>query len=112
MSLKLKIVCILFLVLLIITIFHLLKKDKLLIKYSFVWLIPSIILLIFILIPGLLTWTTKILGFQTASNMVFALLIGVLIAISIALTVIVSNQKNQIRNLIQEISLMKEKNDL
>ena len=90
-------------------ILHLLKKDKIIIKYSIAWLIPCIILLFFTIIPGFLSWTTKILGFQTASNMVIAMLIALLMMISIVLTVIVSNQKNQIRVLIQEVSLLKEK---
>lgn len=109
MSISLKIVSISFILLLIIMILHLLKKDKIIIKYSIAWLIPCIILLFFTIIPGFLSWTTKILGFQTASNMVIAMLIALLMMISIVLTVIVSNQKNQIRVLIQEVSLLKEK---
>lgn len=109
MSLALKVVSISFLIFIILIILHLLKKDKITIKYSLVWLFPFIILLIFTLIPGFLTWTSNLLGFQTASNMIFALLIALLMIISIALTVIVSNQKNQIRTLIQEISILKEK---
>lgn len=109
MSLALKIVSISFLVILIIVILSLLKKDRITIKYAIVWLFPSIILLIFTLIPGFLNWTTKLLGFQTASNMVFALLIALLLMISIVLTVIVSNQKNQIRKLIQEVSILQKK---
>lgn len=109
MSISLKIVSISFILLLIIIILHLLKKDKIIIKYSIAWLIPCIILLFFTIIPGFLSWTTKILGFQTASNMVIAMLIALLMMISIVLTVIVSNQKNQIRVLIQEVSLLKEK---
>lgn len=109
MSISLKIVSISFILLLIIMILHLLKKDKITIKYSIAWLIPCIILLFFTIIPGFLSWTTKILGFQTASNMVIAMLIALLMMISIVLTVIVSNQKNQIRVLIQEVSLLKEK---
>lgn len=109
MSISLKIVSISFILLLIIMILHLLKKDKIIIKYSIAWLIPCIILLFFTIIPGFLSWTTKILGFQTASNMIIAMLIALLMMISIVLTVIVSNQKNQIRVLIQEVSLLKEK---
>ena len=109
MSTALKIFSIMFVIIIITTIVHLLKKEKISIKYSIVWLIPSFLLLIFTLIPGFLTWTSKVMGFQTASNMIFALLIALLIIISIALTVIVSNQKKLIRTLIQEVSLMKEK---
>ena len=109
MSTVLKITSILFLLFVLFLILHLVKKERIAIKYSFVWLIPVVILIIFVLIPGFLTWTTNLLGFQTASNMILTILVGLLLIISIALTVIVSTQKEQIRLLIQEVSLLKEK---
>lgn len=109
MSLKLKLAAILFSLTLIVTILHLVKKNKIAIKYSLVWLIPCILLLIFALVPGFFAWTTNLLGFQTGSNMVLTILVGILLIISISLTLIVSRQKEQIRLLIQEVSLLKEK---
>lgn len=108
MTLELKITALTFLILISLFILYLVKKGKISTKYSFVWFVPSFILLIFILVPMFLTKITKLLGFQTASNMIFALLIGLIIVIIIALTVIVSIQKEQIRNLIQEVSLLKK----
>ncbi len=110
MSLALKISSITFLVLIIILVLHLVKKEKITVKYSLVWFIPSALLLIFVLVPGFLTWTTKLLGFQTASNMVLTMLVGLLLIITMALTVIVSTEKNQIRLLVQEISILKRNN--
>lgn len=109
MSLELTISSIIFLLLIIFVILVLVKKEKISIKYSFVWLLPCILLLIFTLVPGFLNFITNVLGFQTASNMIFALLIVFLMIITIALTVIVSNQKNKIRLLIQEVSMLKDK---
>lgn len=109
MSLSLKLDSIIFILFIIILIIILVKKDKISVKYSLVWLLPCILLLIFVLIPGFLTFVTKLSGFQTSSNMIFALLIGFLMIITIALTVIVSKQKEKIRLLIQEVSLLKEK---
>lgn len=109
MSTELKITALISILFIILLILHYVKKEKILIKYSLVWLLPCIILLIFVLVPGFLTWTTNVLGFQTASNMILTLLVGLLLIITIALTVIVSTQKEQIRLLIQEVSLLKEK---
>lgn len=111
MSFALKISAIVFILFVLIIINYFVSKEKISIKYSFVWTIPCVFLLLFILIPGFLTWTTKLLGFQTASNMVFAALIALLIFITISLTVIVSTQNNKIRLLIQEISILKGKNN-
>ena len=109
MGLELKISAIIFLFFVVFFVLYLVRKERISIKYSLVWLFPCFILLIFVLVPGFLTWTTNLLGFQTASNMVLSLLIGLLLIISIALTVIVSKQKEQIRLLIQEVSLLKKK---
>ena len=109
MGFELKLSSIIFLLIIIAFVFYLVRREKISVKYSLVWTIPCVVLLIFILVPGFLTWTTNTLGFQTASNMVLSLLIGLLLMITIALTVIVSKQKEQIRLLIQEVSLLKEK---
>lgn len=109
MSLSLKLDSIIFILFIIVLIIVLVKREKISIKYSLVWLFPCVLMLIFVLIPGFLSFITNLLGFQTASNMIFALLIGFLIVVTIALTVIVSKQKEKIRLLIQEISLLKEK---
>ncbi len=109
MSTALKIGSIIFLIFIMSFVIYLVKKEKISVKYSLVWLLPCLVLIIFTLVPGLLLWFTKISGFQTASNMIFAMLIGLLIIISISLTVIVSKQKEHIRLLIQEVSLLKGK---
>ena len=109
MSLELTIASIVFLLLIIAIIISLVRNEKISVKYSFVWLLPCTLLLIFTLVPGFLNIVTKLLGFQTASNMVFALIVGFLMIVTIALTVIVSKQNEKIRLLIQEVSLLKEK---
>ena len=109
MSLELRITAIVFLLFIVCVVIHLVKNEKVSVKYSLVWLLPCLLLLIFILVPVFLDYVTKVLGFQTASNMIFALLIGFLMIVTIALTVIVSKQNEKIRLLIQEVSLLKEK---
>ena len=89
-------------------ILYLIRKENVNIKYSLIWLILFIILLICLFIPGLLNYITKMLGFQTASNMVLSLLIAVLVIINISNTVINSHQDKKIRLLIQEISILKK----
>lgn len=108
MSLELKFTSIIFLLFVMLIVFYLVMKRHISVKYSFAWLIPCVILLIFVLVPGFLSFITKFLGFQTASNMVFAVLIGFLMIVDIILTVIVSRQNEKIRLLIQELSILKK----
>ncbi|MBR3161664.1 MAG: DUF2304 domain-containing protein [Bacilli bacterium] len=108
MSINLVVVSGLFSIFIIIFILHLIKKETVNIKYSLIWIVLFLALLICLFIPGLLGSITKLLGFQTASNMVLSLLIAVLVVINISNTVINSHQDKKIRLLIQEISLLKK----
>lgn len=98
----------LFIIFVIFLVLYFIKKDKIKVKYSIIWLLLFFLLLICLIIPGFLNFLTHILGFQTASNMIFSLLIAVLVIISITLTGIVSSQDKKIRLLVQEVSLMKD----
>lgn len=109
MSINLQIVSCLFLLTIISIIIYILRKGRMSVKYSLVWLIATLALLLLLIFPGLFSWLTKMLGFSLGSNMVFAGLIAMLMVINIVLTVIVSGQNEKIRLLIQELSILKEK---
>lgn len=103
---------VIFLIILIVFILYLVIKNKLSIKYALPWLLSSLLLLLFAIIPGFLGFITDLLGFRTPSNMILILLICLLFVMTIVLSVIVSRQKDQIRLLIQEVSMLKgNKND-
>ncbi len=108
MNLNLILISIIFSLFVILLILYFIKKNKINIKYSIIWLLLFIFLLIFLLIPGFLEFLTRTLGFQTPSNMIFSLLIAVLVIINITLTGIVSSQDKKVRLLIQEISILKK----
>ena len=110
MSFNLKLISILFLLVIFMVLIYALRKNRVSTKYAIVWFLASMMLLLFILFPELLGWITKILGFEMGVNMIFAGLIALLVFINIVLTVIVSEQGDKIRLLIQEISLLKENN--
>ena len=109
MSNNLKILAIIFLLFIAIIIILFVRKNKISIKYSIIWYFMCLILAILTLFPNLLGLVTNFFGIQIASNMVFAIMIGGLFIITISLTIIVSIQKEQIKNLIQEISILKNK---
>ena len=111
MSLNLQIVAVLFLLAILVSIIYILRKGRIAIKYALVWFFAALMLLIFVIFPGLMNSLTNLLGFEVGSNMIFAGLIAMLIFINIALTVIVSGQSSKIRLLIQEVSMLKAKID-
>lgn len=109
MSDNLRILLLIFSILWFLFIFIFLRKDKIPVKYSLFWFASSTVILFISLFPDLLTYVTKLLGFQTISNMVIGVILTLLLLITFILTMIVSNQKKQITQLIQEISIIKSK---
>lgn len=108
MSNALIVISLLFSIFILSIVLFLLVKRKVNIKYALIWIILFSILLISVVVPGFLIWVTHFFGFKTVSNMVISAIIAVLIIITIALTVIVSNQDKKIRLLIQEFSILKK----
>ena len=90
-------------------IIQLVRKNRITIKYSLVWMTAILAILIGALIPGILPWLAKLLGFETLPNLIFTLMIGILISVSMVLTIIVSGLKEKVRILTQEVSLLKER---
>jgi len=98
-------------IIILVIVFSLLRKGKLPIKYSLPWVLASIILIIVALIPEFLKIFMNAMGFQTLSNLLIGILIFILLSICIFLTVIVSGQKESIKLLVQEVSLLKKHNE-
>lgn len=109
MKTTLFITVIVFLVFLAGLIIYLLRKDRLSIKYSILWLLMIILAFLILIIPNLLELISKILGFELVSNMVLCIFIVILLLISIALTVMITKQKKKITLLVQEVGIINKK---
>lgn len=97
---------IVFCVLLTIFVARLVVKKRLRLKYSLMWLTLSLLALLCAIFPEPIYGLAHILGFAVPSNMVFFLAIFFLLALCLSLTVIVSWQARDIRQLIQEIAVI------
>ena len=90
------------------TVMRILHKYMIPVKYSLLWWIAIVILVVLALWPDFFLFFVNLLRFQTTSNMVIGVFIVILIFITMSLTVIVSSQKNKINLLIQEVSMLKQ----
>ena len=111
MSFKLRIVLLIFSIIWILAIFSLVKNKKISIKNSIIWYIAGFIIMIIALIPFILESIADLFGFLTMASLVIGIFITILLVITLRLTIIVSEQKEQIKTLIQEVSLLKGKKD-
>ena len=92
--------------LLLLYIVHMVKRDKLQLRYALLWLTLAVVIMLCSLFPQLLFSITGVLGFETASNFIFLVGFFFLLAICLSLSMIVSKQVASIKNLTQRIALM------
>ena len=92
---------------LFILITHFLKKGRIPEKYSLLWYSFAIIILLTSLFPKLFNWISTMLGFEVMSNLIIAIMIGLILLLSMALTIMIAGQAKKTTLLIQELSIIK-----
>lgn len=92
-----------------IVLLYLLRNKSLSLKYTLLWLFSGALLLIIALFPELLGYFTALVGIQTPTNALFAVVIFCIILILISLTAIVSKQTERIKKLTQALALLEHK---
>lgn len=108
MSAALRIFLLAIAVVFLIEVLRLVSAGKLQLKYSLLWMLLSIILMVCAIFPELVYVFSGCFGFQSPSNFVFLVSIVGLIGICLSLTVIVSWQARDIRFLLQKVTLMED----
>lgn len=108
MPINLRIFLFLVLISFIILILHTIKKKRLLLKYSLLWIAASLFMALCIIFPQILNLFCNMLGIKLVSNLVFLLGLLILLVLTFVLTIIVSEQKKKIILLVEEISIIKK----
>lgn len=107
MKFEIQLVALVFILILFLLVIYYVKKNKISVKYSIVWFLCLLILTLFTIFPNLLGFVTNLVGIQVSSNFIFAFMIGVLFIITLSLTIIVSEEQEKIKQLVQEVSILK-----
>lgn len=90
-------------------IFRLIAKGKLREEYSIVWIICTLVLLVFSIWRDGLDVIAKLLGVYYAPSLIFLAAIFAIIVFLVHLSVVNSKQHEQIKKLTQEMALLKSK---
>ena len=106
MNFRLQLIVAAVIVLAMIYIINKIRKKQVELKYALTWFTVGIVYLLFDLIPQLQTWICELLGITVPQNMLIFLALGLILVILFGQTVIVSNQSNQIKRLIQEVGIL------
>ena len=92
----------------LISVLKLVSRDKLLLKYSLLWILLCVVCLVCDAFPGIVYWASELLGFVSPSNFIFLISIALLLAISLSLSVAVSRSVIANKNLTQRIALLEK----
>ena len=77
---------------------HLVARERLLLKYSLLWMALTVVIVLCALFPQPLYSISSFLGFETPSNFIFFIGLFFLLAISLSLSSIASKQALMIKN--------------
>lgn len=103
---RILVVCI---ILYFVIMFRLLKKGRLSLKYSLLWLIMGVVVAILVIFPGLLELFSIWFGVFDPMNGLFTVAIGFIVILLVSLTAIVSKQSDRIKNLVQDNALLEKR---
>lgn len=85
------------------------KKNKLEIKHSLLWLFFGIVMFILVMFPQIPENVAHLIGIEDYSNGLFSFAIFVIIIMQLYLTMVVSDTTRKIKQLIQEIAILEER---
>ena len=88
---------------------QLLKRKKLELKYTLLWMIAGILLGVLIIFPNLLDVACGVVGIAAPVNGLFMVLLGLSFCLILALTTIASKQKSDIKTLTQTLAILEER---
>ena len=109
LNIKLRVFLIVAVVIYLAVIINMLRKEKLDLKYTLIWLLTGLVLLIFGVFPELTYQVSALVGIETPVNMIFVIEAIFVLAILLSLTVIVSQLNKKNRRLTQSVALLEKR---
>lgn len=108
MSLRMRIILLVLLAIGLAVVINMVRKRVLELKYVLVWLFSDIILVFFVLFPGLIKKITGLLGIYSQMNMIFFLGFLLSLVIIFTLTVTISKETANVRRMSQTIAMLRK----
>lgn len=105
-SFKFQIILILGALFCFFALINLIRKYKLELRYSLLWMVVMLLVLVLAINPHLVVWISRGMGVEMPVNAVFFLTIFGLIVIVFSLTITVSRLTTKIKELSQQVGIM------
>lgn len=88
-------------------IINMVNKRKLQLRYTLTWIIASIMFIIMAIFPGIIDFVADVLHIIEPVNALFLIMIFLLMLIIFSLTKAVSSYSNKVKDLTQELGMLK-----
>jgi hypothetical protein len=109
MDIRQKILAAAFGIALLATIIELVRRRKLRVEYSWLWILAGIAIVVIGLDYPLLEWITRFIGAGWTSSTLFFFGIFFVLALSLQFSVKISRLETEVKNLAQELALREPK---
>ena len=86
---------------------NLIRRKRLKTEYSLIWLLVSVIFIVFSFWRDGIDWLAKLFGIAYAPSVLFIILLIGIILLLIEFSIIISKQSERIKVLVQEIGLLR-----
>ncbi|MDQ0724089.1 hypothetical protein QF049_005350 [Paenibacillus sp. W4I10] len=106
-SFKLQIILFVGAIISLFLVINLIKRYKLELKYSILWLLTSVVVLILSIFPKSVVFLAEMMGIELPVNALFLLTLLGIIIIMFSLTLEVSKSTTKIKELSQELGILK-----
>ena len=108
MNIKTQVVIVFVVVLAMICLFNMVRKNRLELKYSLLWFVLGIGVLLFGLCPSATVWLANLLGIGIPINLIFFAGFCFSLMIIFSLTVAILKMSVKLKRLTQEIGLLRK----
>lgn len=88
---------------------YLIKKKKLNLKYSLLWIFSGLAMLFIAIFPNVMISIIKLLGIVDITNGLFLLVLFFVIVILMSITAIVSKMKEKNKELVQQCAMLEKR---
>lgn len=111
MNIRLQIIIGCLIVLGLLHLVRMTRREKIEFRFALPWAGMALILLLLDIFPGIPVWLARLMGIATPSNMLFLLGMLFLLMLVFMLSTALSNAQKKIKQMAQEIALMKTGTD-
>jgi hypothetical protein len=91
-----------------LVVLELVRRRRLQERYSMLWLVTCLILIVLAVVPGLLDWTSSAVGIAYPPNALFIAAFGFVLLVLLNFSIAVSRLSEQTSRLAQRLAMLEE----